>query len=194
MAVGTSAKTAAKTAVKKTATTKATPAKKRTPAKKAGDSGSGSGGKAGKAVVGKPAPELTFLLEDESETTLAELVKARGVVIFMYPRANTPGCTKQACGFRDLKQKFEKAGFDIYGLSYDNPGPQKRWQEKYDLGFSLLTDVNKEAIKAFGASKEQTKIKRSHIIIAKGGTVLDIKNQVSPGESFEGALEFVEGL
>jgi len=135
-----------------------------------------------KAVVGKACPELDFLLEDETPTKLTELTEERGVVIFMYPRANTPGCTKQACGYRDLAKEFEAAGFDIYGLSYDKPKSQKNWQQKYDLPYSLLTDDKKEAIKAFGASKEQTKIKRSHIIIAKGGEVLDIQNQISPAD------------
>ena len=135
-----------------------------------------------KAVVGKACPELEFVLEDETPTKLTDLTKERGVVIFMYPRANTPGCTKQACGYRDLAKEFDAAGFDIYGLSYDKPKSQKNWQTKYDLPYSLLTDEKKEAIKAFGASKEQTKIKRSHIIIAKGGEVLDIQNQISPAD------------
>ena len=147
-----------------------------------------------KAVVGKQCPDLEFTLENDKTATLKELTKSKGVVIFMYPRANTPGCTKQACGFRDLTKDFAAAGFDIYGLSYDKPKSQLSWKNKYDLPYHLLTDDKKQAIKCFGASKEVTKIKRSHIIIAKGGSVLDIQNSVSPQVSFESALEFVQGL
>jgi peroxiredoxin Q/BCP len=159
--------------------------------KKAAVAGKGS---SSKAVVGKVCPDLEFVLENGEETTLKELTKANGVVIFMYPRANTPGCTKQACGFRDTTKEFAAAGFDVYGLSYDKPKSQLSWKIKYDLPYHLLTDDKKQAIKCFGASKEVTKIKRSHIIIGKGGKVLDIANSVSPQVSFESALEFVQGL
>ena len=146
-------------------------------------------------MVGKPIDlDLAFLLENDTPISMKELVKSKGVVIFMYPRANTPGCTKQACGFRDLTKDFEKAGFDVYGLSYDKPKSQLNWKNKYELPYHLLTDETGAAIKCFGASKPEKKIKRSHIIIAKGGKVLDIQNQISPQVSFESALEFVQGL
>ncbi len=153
-----------------------------------------AGGSSKKAVVGKQCPDLDFVLENGETTTLKELTKSKGVVIFMYPRANTPGCTKQACGFRDSTKDFGEAGFDIYGLSYDKPKSQLNWKNKYDLPYHLLTDEKKQAIKCFGASKEVTKIKRSHVIIAKGGVVLDVQNSVSPQVSYESALEFVQGL
>eukprot|EP00889_Picochlorum_renovo_P000306 jgi/Picre1/27336/NNA_000305.t1 len=111
---------------------------------------------------------------------------------FHVSRANTPGCTKQACGFRDDYEKFKKCGFEVYGMSYDKPKSQKNWKIKYTLPYHLLTDESGAAIKAFGANKAPKGVIRSHIVIAKGGKVLDIRNKISPGDSFTSALETAE--
>lgn len=135
--------------------------------------------------------DVTLMKEDESTVTLSELTKDKGAVIFLYPRANTPGCTKQACGFRDNYDGFTKSGFDVYGMSYDKPKSQLNWKKKYTLPYSLLTDEQGIAIKAFGASKAPKGIIRSHIVIQKGGKVLDVQNKISPADSFTSALETV---
>ena len=69
-----------------------------------------------------------------------EVVKDSGVVLFFYPRANTPGCTKQACGFRDEHQKFLDAGFKVFGMSADKPKSQLNWKNKHSLPYSFLCD------------------------------------------------------
>ena len=146
-----------------------------------------------KATVGKPVDtSLVFLMENEKKTTLGDLLQDKGVVIFMYPRANTPGCTKQACGFRDDYEEFEKHGFDVYGMSYDKPQSQLKWKIKYSLPYHLLTDESGDALKHFGAHKAPKGVIRSHIVIGKDGTVLDVQNKISPGDSFTGALETVK--
>lgn len=147
--------------------------------------------KSSKLAIGDNIESIDVMLmkEDESTVTLSELTKDKGVVIFLYPRANTPGCTKQACGFRDNYDEFTKAGFDVYGMSYDKPKSQKNWKIKYSLPYSLLTDEQGVAIKAFGASKAPKGIIRSHIVIKKGGEVLDVQNKISPNDSFTSALE-----
>lgn len=146
-----------------------------------------------KAEVGKPVDaSLAFLMENEEKKTLGDLIETRGVVIFMYPRANTPGCTKQACGFRDDYEEFEKCGFDVYGMSYDKPQSQLKWKTKYDLPYHLLTDESGDALKHFGAHKAPKGVIRSHIVIGKDGIVLDVQNKISPGDSFTGALETVK--
>ena len=150
--------------------------------------------KSAKLEVGSNACDVldvTFLREDDSKTTLKDLVKDNGIVIFMYPRANTPGCTKQACGFRDHHEEITKHGFQVYGLSYDKPKSQKNWKTKYDLPYHLLTDEQGVAIKAFGASKAPKGIIRSHVVIEKGGKVLDIQNKISPADSYTSALETI---
>ena len=146
-----------------------------------------------KASVGKPVDtSLAFLMENDTKVTLGELIKDKGVVIFMYPRANTPGCTKQACGFRDDYKEFEKHGFDVYGMSYDKPTSQFKWKIKYSLPYHLLTDEQGDALKHFGAHKNPKGVIRSHIVIGTDGTVLDVQNKISPGDSFTGALETVK--
>lgn len=147
---------------------------------------------ASKLAIGDNVSSVTatLLTNEEKEVTLAELTKDKGLVIFMYPKANTGGCTKQACGFRDNYGDIVDAGFEVYGMSFDNPKPQTNWKTKYSLPYSLLTDKEGTALKAFGAFKQPRNVIRSHVVIAKGGEMLDIRNQISPGDSFAEAVEF----
>ena len=142
--------------------------------------------------VSAVAAELTT--EDGRQVTLAELTKDTGIVIFMYPKANTSGCTKQACAFRDGYQDIRALGYGVYGLSFDSPTSQGNWKEKYDLPYSLLTDKEGVAIKAFGAFKQPKNIARSHVVVKKGGELADIQNGISSGDSFDVALETVKNL
>ena len=143
-------------------------------------------------AVGDTIPDVKLVNQQGSEVSLEDLVKENGIIIFMYPKANTPGCTKQACGFRDDIEKIEKAGFKVYGLSADSPKSQTTWKNKYELPYDLLCDPEFKAIKAFGAFKAPKNIKRSHLIFDKGGKVLQVAIQVSPGDSVSQAVEFVE--
>lgn len=149
-----------------------------------------------KLVVGDnvSAVDVSLLTEDSKEVTLAEITKDKGAVIFMYPKANTGGCTKQACGFKDNYEVFTKANFDVYGLSFDSPKSQGNWKTKYSLPYHLLTDKEGVALKAFGAFKLPKNIIRSHVIIGQGGELLDIQNQISPGDSFAEAVKFVNEM
>ncbi|KAJ0408301.1 hypothetical protein ATCC90586_008251 [Pythium insidiosum] len=150
--------------------------------------------KSAKAVfeVGKPvAKSVTLLNQDSKEVAFESIYKDSGVVIFMYPRANTPGCTKQACGFRDHIQEIRDAGFAVYGLSADSPKSLLNWKNKEKLSYDLLSDPKHELIKYFGSSIGGSKIKRSHVVILKGGVVGDISGQVSPADSVDKAVAFV---
>lgn len=141
------------------------------------------------------AVAATLTLNDGAETTLAALTADAGAVIFIYPRANTGGCTKQALGFKEHAAELGAANFKVFGLSYDSPKSQTNWQSKYDLPYQLLTDTKDgAALKAFGASKPDKKISRSHVVVAKGGALLDVRNAISPGESFAEAAKFVAAL
>lgn len=136
---------------------------------------------------------VKLITEDEREVTLSELTEEKGAVIFMYPRANTPGCTKQACGFKDNYNDITDNGFDVYGLSFDKPKSQSNWKNKYSLPYHLLTDDG-TALKAFGAFKQPKNILRSHVVIKKGGELIDIQNGISPGDSFTEAVKTVKSL
>uniref|UniRef100_A0A0G4GLD1 thioredoxin-dependent peroxiredoxin n=1 Tax=Chromera velia CCMP2878 TaxID=1169474 RepID=A0A0G4GLD1_9ALVE len=142
-------------------------------------------------AVGKLCPDCEVVKEDGTETVLSALWKDSGVVLFFYPKANTPGCTKQACGFRDDYSKFVKAGYTVFGMSADSSKSQTTWKTKYSLPYSLLSDLSKDrkGLKALGVNKPPASIVRSHIVIEKGGTVKEICHGVSPKDSFEGALK-----
>lgn len=142
--------------------------------------------------VGKPiTKDITVVNQDGTEVKFADTFKDQGVVFFMYPKANTPGCIKQACGFRDHIQDIKDAGFAVYGLSADSPKVLASWKTKENLSYDLLSDPTHELIKYFGSSIGGTRIQRSHVVILKGGIVGDIQGQVSPGESVGRAMEFV---
>jgi peroxiredoxin Q/BCP len=97
-----------------------------------------------------------FTLENED----GQIVKlsdyaGRSVVLFFYPKADTPGCTIEACGFRDTFQKLENAGIVVLGISRDTPKAQKKFKEKYHLPYTLLADVDETVSNQFGVLKEK---------------------------------------
>lgn len=112
------------------------------------------------------------------------------------PQANTPGCTKQACGLRDANTAtFEAADYAVYGLSYDSPKSQASWAAKHSLPFDFLCDTaGGGLIKALGCAKGDKSIKRSHFVVEKGGRILDAQVAVSPADSIARAVAFVSGL
>lgn len=135
-------------------------------------------------------PGFKIKQEDEKYVDLNELSKTTGFVIFFYPKANTPGCTKQACGFRDHYQQILKAGYQVFGMSGDNPGPQTSWKKKNEFPYHLLCDSEGKHLKQFGVFKEPKSVTRSHVIVEKGGMVSQLKIQISPLDSVNEALAF----
>lgn len=140
--------------------------------------------------VGDKLPPLILQNENEENVDLIKESK-NGLVVFFYPKASTPGCTTQACLFRDSLADFQAKGFKVYGCSGDTPKAQLKFKEKHDFGYSLLCDVKHEFMGLLGVSKAK-KIGRSHVVI-KGGVILDFV-KVSPKESSVKALEFIAGL
>ncbi|KUF93009.1 hypothetical protein AM588_10006402 [Phytophthora nicotianae] len=144
-------------------------------------------------AVGKSVTtDVTLVNQEEKEVVIADTFRDQGVVFFMYPRANTPGCTKQACGFRDNIQTIKDAGFTVYGLSGDSPKSLTNWKTKQSLPFDLLSDPEHKLISYFGSSLPGNKVQRSHVVILKGGVVGDIAAKVSPADSVSRAVEFVK--
>ncbi|KFM27179.1 Peroxiredoxin [Auxenochlorella protothecoides] len=144
-----------------------------------------------KLKEGDSLPSFKLLREDDVKVDVQELAKDQGVVIFLYPRANTGGCTKQALGFKENHKTLQDAGFEVYGLSFDKPKSQTTWKTKYDLPYHLLTDESGEFIKALGAFKPPRNVIRSHVVVAKGGKIVSSHIQISPGDSFAKAVATV---
>jgi len=109
------------------------------------------------------------------------------------PKADTPGCTKQACAFGDSYTALAAAGFDVWCLSADTPAAQAKWQAKKELPYSLLSDPKRVLIKALGAGAGG-KTTRSHFIFEKGGKLVEKQLPVKPLDSPQLALEYVQSL
>ena len=105
--------------------------------------------------VGSPAPEFTLTAADGSTVSLAELTRQGKVIVYFYPAASTPGCTKEACDFRDSLAELNEAGIDVLGISPDKVDKLATFRDDQELTFPLLSDESKEVMTAYGAFGEK---------------------------------------
>lgn len=103
---------------------------------------------------GQKAPEFTLTSDTGEQVSLSDYAGKR-VILYFYPRANTPGCTKQACDFRDNLSDLNDSGIDVVGISPDKPEKLAKFREDQDLNFTLLSDESKEVMQAYGAFGEK---------------------------------------
>jgi peroxiredoxin Q/BCP len=104
---------------------------------------------------GDPAPDFTLPDADGNQVSLSGL-RGQHVIVYFYPAAMTPGCTKQACDFRDSRGDLDGAGFTVLGISPDAPAKLAKFRDKEGLTFPLLSDPGREVLKAYGAYGEKT--------------------------------------
>jgi len=126
---------------------------------------------------GDKAPDIELRTDTGAPFHLSEL-KGKRVVLYFYPKANTPGCTIEACEFGKSLKQFEKKGATVVGISPDKPSAQANFKAKYDLPFTLLADEEKAAAQAFGVWKEKNLygrkvmgIERSTFVIGPDGKI-----------------------
>lgn len=98
------------------------------------------------------APEFTLPDQDAHDISLSSLIKDGPAILYFYPADFTPGCTREACSIRDLHRELTRAGLTVAGISPQSPESHKRFREKHDLPFTLLSDESKEVIKMFGVN------------------------------------------
>jgi len=129
---------------------------------------------------GDKAPDIK-LESDTGEPFRLSSMKGKKVVLYFYPRADTPGCTVEACEFRDSVKKFAKKDAVIVGISPDAVKSQAKFKDKFDLPFTLLCDVDKEAAEAYGVWKEKNMygkkvmgIERTTFVIGEDGRIVKI--------------------
>ena len=143
---------------------------------------------------GDKAPD--FELEDwEGNKTRLSDFRGKKVVLYFYPKDDTPGCTKEACDFRDSLKKLKTMNVKVLGVSNDDKESHKKFAEKYHLNFRLLADVDKKASQAYGVYEEKEKfgnkywgITRSTFIIDEQGTIKKIFYKVNPEQHIEEVL------
>ena len=145
--------------------------------------------------AGDPAPD--FALPDQHGNTVRlSNLRGRKVILYFYPRADTPGCTTQACSLRDAREALDSAGATVLGISPDKPAAQERFDTKYELGFALLSDPDHGVADAYGAwgersmyGKKYMGIVRSAFMIDEHGRIVDAIYKVSPKDTVPKALE-----
>lgn len=146
---------------------------------------------------GDPAPEIELADDRGNPFRLSDL-RGKNVVLYFYPKANTSGCTKEACAFRDSSKKFTKAGTVIVGVSPDISAAQASFKAKYDLPFTLLADAAHEAAEAWGVWKEKSMYGRKYMGVERTTFLIDKTGRVArifPKVKIEGhAEEVLEAL
>jgi thioredoxin-dependent peroxiredoxin len=148
---------------------------------------------------GQAAPDFTLPDQNDDDVTLSEL-RGETIVLYFYPRADTPGCTAQACGIRDHSGDYEAAGARVIGISPDKVEDVARFAEKHGLDFTLLADPEHEVAEAYGTWMEKRNygrtywgVQRATFLIDPQGQIAKVFPKVSPQTHDEVVLEALRG-
>lgn len=150
--------------------------------------------------VGKKAPLFTLKDQNGKSHKLSDY-KDSFVLIYFYPKDDTPGCTKEACSIRDNFPSFKKLGITVFGISADSEKSHKKFEEKYALPFTLLSDPDHSVAESFGAwgkkkfmGREYDGIFRVSFLIGKDGKVVKVYDNVKPDQHAEEVLADLQAL
>ena len=146
--------------------------------------------------IGTPAPDFTLFDKEGNAVSLSQFLGKR-VVLYFYPRDNTPGCTRQACAFAGAYKEFEARGVVVIGISRDSVASHQKFAEKYELPFILLSDPDRQAIEAYGVWQEKNYGKvsmgvvRSTYLIDAEGKIEAVMPKVKPDTNAAEILEML---
>ena len=148
-----------------------------------------------KLNVGDKAPSFSLLDQDGKAVSFSAF-KGKKLLLYFYPKADTPGCTKQGCSVRDASKELKKLGAAAVGISPDEPPRQKKFDDKYKLGFPLLSDPDHTVAKAYGAwgkksmyGKTYEGIIRSSFVIDEKGKIVQASYKVKPLDTVPNATK-----
>ena len=154
-----------------------------------------------KLEEGKPAPNFSLASSAGREVSLVDFKNKKKIVLYFYPKDDTPGCTKESCDFRDSIKKIEKEDAVVLGVSKDDLDSHEKFIKKYKLPFILLSDESKETIKKYGIWKEKSLygkkymgVERTTVIIDKKGIVRRIFPKVKVDGHLEEVLKALSGI
>jgi peroxiredoxin Q/BCP len=131
----------------------------------------------GRLVPGDPAPDFTLTTDKNEQVSLADLHGKR-VILYAYPAAMTPGCTTQACDFRDAISSLREHGFEVLGLSPDEPAKLAKFRDRDHLTFPLLADPDKAVLKAYGAYGEKKLYGKTMVGVIRSTFVIDVTGKI----------------
>jgi peroxiredoxin Q/BCP len=142
---------------------------------------------------GKPAPDFE-LESDSGETVKLSDLRGKPVVLYFYPKDDTPGCARQACGIRDSWAEFQRAGAEVFGISADTRSSHERFRSKYSLPFGLLADPEHKLAEPYGVGQEgKRSYERSTFVIDADGNVSKIMRRVKPDRHADDVLAALAG-
>jgi peroxiredoxin Q/BCP len=141
--------------------------------------------------VGDPAPDFEMVSDSGERVKLSEQ-RGKRVVLYFYPKDDTPGCTRQSCGLRDNYSAFQAHNALVFGVSPDDQASHAAFRSKFELPFPLLIDEGHRVAEAYGVWGGQRNV-RSHFVIDEEGNLADVQVQVSPEDSVARAVQAVIG-
>ena len=143
---------------------------------------------------GNILPDLEFATEEGGTLTTRDL-KGQKTVLYFYPEDDSPGCAKEACAFRNRMDDYKRADIRVYGVSLDPPESHRRFREKHNLNFPLLTDEGGGAAEALGVLRDdRSKANRVTFLLDPNGKITKVYPDVSPDTHADGILEDAEKL
>ena len=149
--------------------------------------------------IGMKAPDFTLKDKNGNDFTLSSLL-GKKVVLYFYPKDNTPGCTRQACAFAGAYKQFEAKGVEVVGISKDSVASHVKFAEKYELPFILLSDPDRVAIEAYGVWQEKKMcgkvsmgVVRTTFIIDENGNIEKVMPKVKPDTNAAEILSYLTG-
>lgn len=150
-------------------------------------------------AVGTPAPEFTTTDQDGRTRALSDF-RGKKVILYFYPKDNTPGCMKEACGFRDHFSEFRRLGVEILGVSVDPEKSHRSFVQKYELPFTLLADTDKRLVEMYGVWGEKRLYGKKYLgtnrvtyLIDEAGTIIAVFPTVKPEKHAEEILAVLQG-
>ncbi len=147
--------------------------------------------------IGTKAPDFTLPDQNGAEHSLSDY-RGQKVVLYFYPRDNTAGCTKQACGYAELYPQFKEKGAVVIGISKDSVASHKKFEEKYGLPFTLLSDTERKVIEAYGVWQEKKNygkvsmgVVRTTYLIDENGIIIRAQEKVKTADDPANSLNFI---
>ncbi len=128
--------------------------------------------------VGDLAPDFTANNQNSEAVTLSGF-RGKKVILYFYPKDNTPGCNAEACSFRDNYQLFVNKGFDVIGVSTDDEKSHKKFETKFELPFTLIADTDKKIVEAYGVWVEKSMYGKSYMGTSRKTFVIDEEGKIS---------------